>query len=325
VERILRKKEYEARIAKQQEVEREYEDHQRAVEQAKSGVVEAEKPAIPARPATPNQKQPMPGSFDSPEDVEVANNELNRRQQQSEKGVLNQWAKKLGFKNTNTDTNNAQPQPKTDGPQMSRDLQATKANIQNAIKECRPTNMEAISSKHHQDPTELDKGGYCNGEQWENLHKAFTLPYSGRHVDIYYGKDQSESPKEIQADLTSFLPLIFGLTSIFGVNPAAVSIFLDKKSNTVAFNQSGSLFFNLAWFMGLHSAGFGTEEGRLRALDSWFFTYCHELAHNLVADHNARHNWYNQQIAIEYSQPYRRALAGFLQDIRGGGQRALNG
>jgi hypothetical protein len=31
VERILRKKEYEARIAKQQELEREYEEQQRAV------------------------------------------------------------------------------------------------------------------------------------------------------------------------------------------------------------------------------------------------------------------------------------------------------
>jgi hypothetical protein len=252
------------------------------LEQAKSGV-KADTPTSSARPETPNEKQPnMPGSFGSPEDVEVANNELARRPQPSDKGVLNQWAKKLGFRN------NAQPQPRTDGPQISRDLSATKTNIQNAIKECRPTNMEAITSKHHQDPTELDRGGYCNDEQWENLHKAFTLPYSGHYVDIYYGKDQSESPKDLQADLAKFLPIIFRLTSIFGVNPAAVSIFLDAHSHTVAFNQSGSLFFNLGWFIALHSSDFGTEEGRTRSIDSWFFTYCHELAHNLVADHNAR-------------------------------------
>jgi hypothetical protein len=312
VERILKKKEYEARIAKQQEIEREYEEQQRAAEQARSGVVQAERPASPT---TPKDKQHMPGSFGSPDDVEVANNDFKQQQPHSEKSVLNQWAKKLGFKNTNTDT---QPLPRTDGPQISRDLQATKSNIQKAIEECRPTNMEAISSKHHQDPTELDKGGYCNGEQWENLYKAFTIPYSGRHVDIYYGKDQKESPKDLERDLASFLPLIFGLTAIFGVKPAAVNIFLDKKSNTVAFNQNGSLFFNMAWFMALHSATYGTEEGRLRALDSWFFTYCHELAHNLVADHNARHNWYNQQIAIEFSQQYRKELGWFMQDLGAG-------
>jgi hypothetical protein len=105
------------------------------------------------------------------------------------------------------------------------------------------------------------------------------------------------------------------LTGIFQVNPAAVNIFLDRKSNTVAFNLNGSLFFNLAWFMALHAPDFGSLEGRLRALDSWFFTYCHELAHNLVADHNARHNWYNQQIAIEYSQQYRAALESFTRNL----------
>jgi hypothetical protein len=35
----------------------------------------------------------------------------------------------------------------------------------------------------------------------------------------------------------------------------------------------------------------------------------------LVADHNARHNWYNQQIAIEYSQAYRAALEGYTQGL----------
>ncbi|KAF2243415.1 hypothetical protein BU26DRAFT_523727 [Trematosphaeria pertusa] len=302
VERILRKREYEARVAKQQELEQEYEEQQRAAEQAKSATVHAEEKVN--TPTTPEKPHNMPGSFGSPEDVEIADSGLRS----TDKGVFNNLAKKLGFKNT-------PPPPRTDGPSIDRDIQATKSNIQNAIKECRPTNMQAISSRHHQDPTELDKGGYCNGEQWENLHKAFSMPYSGRHVDIYFGKDQIETPKDIQADLAYFLPLIFGLTSTFGVNPSAVNIFLDKKSNTVAFNMSGSLFFNLAWFVALHSTEYGTREGRLKALDSWFFTYCHELAHNLVGDHNARHSWYQQQIATEYSQQYRNALGGFVQGL----------
>jgi hypothetical protein len=275
VERILRRKEHESRIAKQLELDKEYEEQQRMAEQAKQ--VKSGGPYIEEKedvPKTPEKGPQMPGSFGSPENnVEVA----ERNQPLVDKGVLTNWAKKLGFKNTSAPGS-------TDGPQISRDLQATKSNIQNAIKECRPTNMEAINTKHHQDPTALDKGGYCNGEQWENLHKAFTLPYSGRHVDIYFGKTQTESPNELQADLASFLPLIFGLTSIFGVNPAAVNIFLDKKSNTVAFNLSGSLFFNLAWFQSLHTGNYGTVEGRFTALDSWFFTFCHELAHNLVHD-----------------------------------------
>ncbi|RAR08494.1 hatpase_c domain-containing protein [Stemphylium lycopersici] len=309
VERILRRKEHEARIAKQAEQEREEEEQQKMAEQAKSGLIKSEagENNPPATPATPEKSNHIPGAFGSPDTgMEVANN----RSQPEDNGLINNWAKKLGFKNT--------PAPRsggTDGPQISRDIQATKSNIQNAIKECRPTGMSNINTKHHQDPTELDRGGYCTGEQWENLHKAFSVPFSGRHVDVYYGRDETAPLSELQSHLKAFLPLIFGLTSIFSVNPAAVNIFLDKKSNTVAFNLSGSLFFNLAWFMALHSEGCQTKEGKLRALDSWFCTYCHELAHNLVADHDARHSWYQQQIIIEYSQQYRAALENFTQGL----------
>lgn len=304
VERILRKKEHEARIAKQLELERESEEQQRAAEQAKPGVV-----VPPATPATPEKvREPnMPGSFGSPEVEEAEGHDNILRP--PEKSLYNQWAKKLGFKSS--------PSPRADAGQITRENQATKNNIQNAIKDCRPTDQQNISSKHHQDPpTELDKGGYCNDEQWENLHKAFSIPYSGRHVDIYYGPTHTESPQDLQPHLTVFLPLIFALTSLFGVNPAAVSIFLDKKSRTIAFNQNRSLFFNLGWFIQTHAADYATPEGRARAFDSWFLTFCHELAHNLVTDHNARFIWYQSQIAIEYSQPYRELLGNFLADVK---------
>lgn len=322
VDRILRKREYEAKIAKQLELEREYEDQQRAAEQAKSGNLHSDekagkgtdgKPADddeePAPKPTPEKTHNMPGAFGGSDDMELAEKSPQRNENNN---FLSNFTKTL-FKKPQT------PSLKTDGPQISRDIQATRSNIQNAIKECRPTGMDAINTKQHQDPTELDRGGYCNGEQWQNLHKAFTIPYNGRHVDVYYGREQTESPKDIHSELSYFLPLIFGLSSIFGVNPAAVNIFLDKKSNTVAFNMGGTLFFNLAWFMSLHVPGFGTVEGRFRALDSWFLTFCHELAHNLVSDHNARHNWYQQQIAIEFSQQFRNAFSGFLQDLDGKG------
>lgn len=310
VERILRRKEHEARIAKQAEQEREEEEQQRAVERAKSGHVKHEdRENVP--PETPEKAKEMPGAFGSPDTgMEIAN---RGRQPEEDQGLINNWAKKLGFKNAPSTPREGTRG--TDGPQISRNIQATKSNIQNAIKECRPTGMDNINTKHHQDPTELDRGGYCNGEQWENLHKAFSVPFSGRHVDIYYGRDETAPLTDLQSHLQAFLPLIFGLTSIFSVNPAAVNIFLDKKSNTVAFNMNGSLFFNLAWFIALHSDGCQTKEGKLRALDSWFCTYCHELAHNLVADHNARHSWYQQQIIIEYSQQYRAALPNFTHGL----------
>lgn len=322
VERILRRKEHEARIAKQQELERQLEEQQRATEEAKQRLLQPDKPpdsgpsAIQAptpSPATPEKtkEKGMPGSFGSPDNDDM--NENDHRHDNTlrppEKSVFNQWAKKLGFKNT--------PTAPTDIGQITRENNTvTKNNIQSAIKDCRPINQQNINSQHHQDPpTELDRGGYCNDEQWENLHKAFSIPYSGHHVDIFYGKDHSEPLSEIQVELNLFLPIIFSLASLFGVNPAAVSIFLDKQSRAIAFNQNRALFFNLGWFMQMHAADYSTPVGRARALDSWYLTFCHELAHNLVSDHNARFIWYQSQIAIEYGQAFRAVLANFLRGV----------
>ncbi|KAF9732174.1 hypothetical protein PMIN02_000293 [Paraphaeosphaeria minitans] len=318
VERILRKKEHEARIARQQELEREYDEQQRAIEQAKQGAVE--KPSLPAPstttvpPETPEKpkEKGMPGSFGSPDVDESGSTDHahDNTLYPPEKSLINQWAKKLGFKNA--------PTAPTDAGQITKENnQVTKNNIENAIKDCRPLNSQNINSKHHQDPpTELDKGGYCTDEQWENLHKAFSIPYAGRHVAIFYGRDHAETLAQIQPSLQLFLPLIFGLASLFGVDPAAVSIFLDKQSRTIAFNQNRALFFNVGWFMQMHAAEYGTPAGRARALDSWFLTFCHELAHNLVSDHNARFIWYQSQIAVEYSQAYRGVLERFVQDVK---------
>ena len=172
--------------------------------------------------------------------------------------------------------------------------------------------MQAIKSKHHVDATELDKGGYCSDVQAENITKAFTIPYQALNIDVYFGKFQTETPNDIHESLQAFLPVIMQLTNIFEVNPAAVNIFLDNRSNTVAFNLSGALFFNLAWFMELHLEGWNTKAGRLRGLDSWYLTYCHELAHNLVSDHNARHEWYQQSICVEFSQKFRANLPNLM-------------
>lgn len=316
VERILRQNERQARIAQQQELEREQEEQQRLQEQQKR-IADQPKPDLPKeeppayedshhpKTGTPEKSNNMPGAFGSPEN----NVELAKKNHSHEDNSVFGYAKKL-FKNTQARTGS--------GPEIGKDIQTTKTNIANAIKDCRPTNSQSIVGPRHQDPTELDRGGYCNGQEYENISKAFTIPFNGRHVEIFFGRNETSTPKDIQPVLHSFIPLIFRLTSIFGVDPAAVNIFLDKQSNTVAFNHGGSLFFNLAWFMSLHAGTYGTVEGRQTAWDSWFLTYCHELAHNLVQDHNARHNWYNQQMAIEFSPKFRAALN---EDVRALGGR----
>ncbi|KAF2744478.1 hypothetical protein M011DRAFT_428969 [Sporormia fimetaria CBS 119925] len=314
VERILRRKEYEARIAQQQEHEREKEEERLRAERAQSESTKS-MTTVNQGPQTPGTQTPekaprMPGAFGDPDTTPKggANDSLG------DGGLLGSWTKKL-FKNTPSPRG---PPGGTNGPQISRDIQSTRSNISNAIKACRATSADQLNTQIHQDPTELDQGGYCSGTQYENLHKAFTFPHLDRHVDIYLGPSPNPSQSDLRAPLSSFTPLVFRLAGVFTVNPAAVNIFHDSTSNTVAFNMGGSLFFNLAWFMTLHLKDYQTVVGRQRAWDSWFLTFCHELAHNLVSDHNARHNWYNQQIAIEYSRPFREALFRAVQEVHAG-------
>ncbi|KAF2491639.1 hypothetical protein BU16DRAFT_124365 [Lophium mytilinum] len=314
VERILRKQEYEARIAQQQELKRQGEENARRAEELKRNPIQ-EQPAnghVKEQPyeepsrnelESPDPAPTMPGAFGSPEQPQPSA-PLNRNQP-AHKNLFNKFAKTLGFEQDKRLSS-------TNPPQISKDLQATKKNIQNAISECRPAGRDVIDSKHHADATELDKGGYCNDEQAENIAKAYTVPIDGISIDVYFGKFQLEKPRDIEEPISAFLPLILSLTKIFGVDPSAINIFLDSKSNTVAFNLSGSLFFNLAWFMELHWSEWGTEAGKNRAWDAWYLTYCHELAHNLVKDHNARHQWYQQQIAVEFARGFRTRLGAYL-------------
>lgn len=306
VERILRRKEHQARIAKQrEETEREQVREQEVRDEKKAISANPPSKELSHNPSTPEKSHNMPGAFGTPE----KNTDLT--DDRPDVGGIGNWAKKFFKNNTTNGTDTGRTG--TDGPQINRDIQVTKSNIADAINRCGPSNQNNINTPHHRDPTELDKGGYCSGEQWENLHKSFTVSHAGRKVDIFYGQHQTETAAEVVPVLGDFLQLIFALTGIFGVNPAAVSIFLDDKSNTVAFNLNGSIFFNLSWFRATDS--FNTVEGKIRACDSWFLTYCHELAHNLVKDHNARHNWYTQQIAIEYSPKYRNILNRILGDM----------
>lgn len=61
-------------------------------------------------------------------------------------------------------------------------------------------------------------------------------------------------------------------------------MYLDEKSETIAFNRNNSLFFNLRYFIELDHA-----RDRKRGLVYWYMTAAHELAHTFEAQHNSRH------------------------------------
>lgn len=134
-----------------------------------------------------------------------------------------------------------------------------------------------------------------------------------------------------------FIKVIRLLAQVFEVSPHVFHIYWDVASPTVAFNRNRAVFFNLRFYMGLHShpggrssppppplpGGFGgggassstintTSIGgdedmlQLQKNDDsdvyyyWFLTACHELAHNFVSPHNAEHEFYMSSFAENY-------------------------
>ena len=87
--------------------------------------------------------------------------------------------------------------------------------------------------------------------------------------------------------------------AIFQVDPRALNVFCDTKGPSIAFNRGGSLFLNLRYYLAWHDED--VRAGRLATpLISVYFSVAHELAHNLVADHNSEHEFYFSSIAEEH-------------------------
>lgn len=106
----------------------------------------------------------------------------------------------------------------------------------------------------------------------------------------------------------------------------AVCIYLNENSTTIAFNSSGSLFFNLSYFVwnsvtsarlpgSKNFAGSGDDEWDVvRQLDFWYPVVAHEVAHNLVRNHGASHNHYMES----YIQAYLPKLREVTRNIEDG-------
>lgn len=93
--------------------------------------------------------------------------------------------------------------------------------------------------------------------------------------------------------------LLHALAAVFQLDATTMAIFYAKSGRVIAFNASGSLFFNLRHYATLHDADSRDKPSR-EALIFWYTTTCHELAHNLAKEHNQRHGQYTEAMVEEY-------------------------
>lgn len=109
---------------------------------------------------------------------------------------------------------------------------------------------------------------------------------------IYGSRDLTLSPEEFLSRnikaLNTFAKLLWDVAAIYGIPRDAMNVTYDESGSTIAFNLQGSYFCNLRFFLQLH-----WEKAKYSAAESWWWVVvAHELAHNLVKEHNAEHSYY---------------------------------
>jgi hypothetical protein len=317
VARILRRKEEEEREARQRAKEQ---AEKRAVEQEKQRKALQETQAQQQKKATeagvvmppplppqlqqqkgPQQQLPpatppgnhMPGAFggDSPPHPipappPVSTGNLFTR-------GLNRFSQLL------SDEPKPQPPPVTQHDKHPMDTcegnctgapQSTSDTLQGALQSLHPPNIPILNTSSEPPPLSPVTPTTC------------TIPKSLTHIASTPSGTRVYAPSPIAYDqrlsegVEAFAQLLAEVMGAFGRREAgAVGVYLGEREGdgaTIAFNSGGAVYCNYAFFEGW-AKGAGWQRGKKKeAFKFWFVTLCHELAHNLVREHGARHGFW---------------------------------
>lgn len=141
---------------------------------------------------------------------------------------------------------------------------------------------------------------YCDSHSGERLHVVGeTLGVKVLCSAGVTAQDLLEG--KYTAALHRFIQLIYRpVGAMFQVDHESLCVYVDTRPrNVVAFNLRGVIYFNLRVYLASHDTA--VQRNQLtEALTSVYFTMAHELAHNLVTEHNARHEFYLSAIAKQF-------------------------
>ncbi|KFA55092.1 hypothetical protein S40293_03504 [Stachybotrys chartarum IBT 40293] len=330
VDRILRAKAAEARIAEEarrkaleeeqkriEESERHWAqqgkapEHEGRADAARSGKDAPQSP-VPAPPV-------MPGSWDSTDDRK-SDKSLEQRKG---KGFFSEWGRRLGFENNDLDE---KPQklleqfldkPPVAGPaagpapveeQQKEDGRITspaavQQNLLNAVNSTRPHGSNEVFSEPKMNEVK-EQGTYCDKTTAKNITFAAEATNG---MKVYVARSMAPNAAGfLTANLgaiNTFASLLVDIGSIYSLSPNVLHIFHDESSDAIAFNTNGSIFCNLRFFLQLHYSQFEGQQRAQAKIQSgtwWWVVLAHELAHNLVSVHNAEHGFYTTSFIQEY-------------------------
>ncbi|RGB35129.1 hypothetical protein C1646_814947 [Rhizophagus diaphanus] len=177
-------------------------------------------------------------------------------------------------------------------------IQNLRKSLQDSINGCNlfGGNIDGINTQEYFENIQIS---YCD------IIPAQSLTHVGFLQEIKLFTYKEADPSEIMshtrtAPLTRFINILKDLSNVFGIVPTKViHLFYDDNTTCIAFNFNRSLFFNFKFYLGYHDNECITRP-TVNAMTYWFMTFCHELAHNYVHDHNAKHEHYFSSFAEAY-------------------------
>ena len=327
VDRILRAKAAEARIA-EEERRKALEEEQRKIQErerswAQQGnAIDQESSAVAAAagrseaPQSPQQSGPvMPGSWDSPEDSKP---DMTNYAQKG-RDIFSNLTRRLGFESQ--DAGNAQKQleqfteqqssdagPSTSSSQSGNNVKrpqnedgrvtspaVVQQNLLNAVNATRAHGSSSVFS--NPEVTEVkEQASYCDQKP---AHNITFVAEAANGMKIYIAKDLSaNSSAFLRTNINSinvFASILAEIGQVYSLARNVLHIFYDEAGGTIAFNTGGSLFCNFRFFLQLHADnidGPRSGEAKAEAATWWWVVLAHELAHNLVSTHNSDHSYY---------------------------------
>ncbi|KAJ5934027.1 hypothetical protein N7454_006356 [Penicillium verhagenii] len=331
VERILRQKAHEARMAGDKRQKQLEEERQALQEREAAWAAEQAQRAKEERPEPQSQQSLMPGVFpespnskQSAEERQIAPSDPTMPER-APRGLFANLTKRFGLDGRSGSTpnpeqsqsllpesNDATPPPppySSKDPQQPRPEQSVSADsphrlqqeLLSAVQACRPHGSSNVFSRPETNQISASQS-YCDERPGHDLEFVATLP-SG--VNVLFVKTITERSAFLANNRTSiniFASVLLDSGSIFAMRADSLSIFYDPGGKTIAFNRAGSIFCNYFYFQKLQEQALlqSSTPDRTDAIVYWWVILCHELAHNLVADHSSAHSYYTEGFVAQY-------------------------
>ncbi|PTB69328.1 hypothetical protein BBK36DRAFT_1186788 [Trichoderma citrinoviride] len=332
VDRILRAKAAEARIAEEERRkaleeeqrqirEREQNWAQQAQDASKTQQLPQAAEAAREAPRSPNSpQQSMPGGWDSTDDKpqdRVANNRKSR-------GLFSNLTRRLGFDTQDDDKDNSRGQleqfmgggSNSNGTSGGQDGQGesqkddgkvtnpavVQQNLLNAVNATRAHGSDRVYAEPQVTQVK-EQASYCDKTPAQNI--TFVAEASNG-MKVYLAKaanvDAAAFLSKNLSAINKFASLLVEVGNVYSLSPQVLHIFYDEAGATIAFNTGGSIFCNFRFFLQLHAAQMDVPNGagRAEAGTWWWVVLAHELAHNLVSLHNSDHSYYTESFIQQY-------------------------